>query len=1036
MLHDALRELAQGRISRLDHLHNLEEEDATIVAAALEMLEAGEKSPAGGPCQSIELRKSTMAVRSVFEKRERAKQEKHEVWRKQQVEKRKAALVGAQEAALTRIQLDREMQREQGERSAMGQEDADMRELYRLWERRANDVTRRAVSVERAGEQRETESMAWEERDTREILRFRKQQQEKLLLNKQEFAKAEKDRADIQQQQIEAVEAHSRLLLKEEERAERRAGREVEAKKAEEERLEKAELRGKERRERETAKRKGREKDRFFKKKMRERALGVREERWRKMEEEQARELDAAKRAAREEHERKHIEELRQKWNGEKEASEAQEQRVALRAEMQRQEQEEKEMQKRELWKMRGEEDLVHKWIVEERKARRREQAKVRRMIERQEGMERAYMEEEEVYERKRLDLMEKQRQLHLAKKRMAEKMERERLCCEELDREERERGGMAEEELHQRDVLKAIKELHEMAEEKERIQMQKDECQVSEVWDMWAKRYKAENNNIAEKELRREWLERGKMGKEEKLHRKREVGFMLAIQQRTEVLEGELMGYEDAESHKQRLIELEGQRLLPLAWPADEAAIMRCLKNVDFQLHLAANVKQIAQHLKIPCVTPLPLHLPLKPEDQATSKAKHQWKVGLKKWKLQKADSPIKHRKVEATSADSIRNGEMAHGIQQLALLGKSVNASQDWLALGRSCFALWLETRQKPYITQAVKAYKQALQHFTVSSQAENKIEAAKVYELAGDLPAALSLLAHLIERRQEDVDINWLIFRAAVILRYQKEYKQSRAYFVYLTEAAVRGWQPAQLLFQLARVYELEGNREMAKLGYQQVYFVLKQDARVAGGWNRYEQYDAWEQWYADRETWEELAQHCIAREEYTLAIDFLQQTLNRLEPDAPREALQMQLAVACQRAHDVDGCRRAWAELLKTSSYETLLADRLMNVEWEKCGVVTHGGVVTNGGTGSTSTPPVDAGAGAGAGAGEAGAATAADWVEVDEGGVTYWWNEKTSETSWSNPLKSAEQAPQAATSNQQQEWKKVEEEGVEYWWNET
>jgi hypothetical protein len=1033
MLHDALRELAQGRISRLDHLTNLDEEDSAIVAAALEMFEAGESSPGGGPCQSIELRQATMSVRGVCEKREREKQEKHGLWRAQQEEKRKAALVSRQEAALGRIKLDQEMQREQVERKCMGAEDAHMRELYRLWERRANDVARRALDREKASELRESESMAWEERDTREIIRFWKQQEEKLLLNKMEFAKAKKARAHQAKQRVDAKDAHRRQLLKEEERTTRRALRLVEAKEAEQERLEKAEQRGQERRERERLRRKQLEKDRFFKKKMREKAHAERAQKWQKMEERHAMEVDEAKRAAREEHERRHIEDLRRKWGQEEEAAEDEEQRAVLRKEMQRLEMEEREMQKRERWKMQGEEKLVHKWIGQERKARRREKAAERRMQERREGLERAYMEEEEVFERKRLDLVEKQRQLLLAKKRMAEKLEKERLCCEELDRQGHEREGMAEEEAFQTELLKAIKEVHEKRERNERAHMQKDEAQVGEVWDMWAKKYKAENEAIAERELRREWLERGKMGKEEKQHRKRESAVKQAIERRTEVLEVELMGYEDAESHTQRLIELEGQRLLPLVWPPDEAAVLRYQKNVDFQQHLLANVKRIAEYLKIQCRTPLPLHLPLKPEDQTKSKTKHQWKIGLKKWKLQKGDgaSPLKHRTVEAGSADSIRNGEMARGMQQLASLGKSMNASQDWLALGRSCFALWVETRQKPYINQAVKAYKQALQHFTVASQADNKIEAAKVYELAGELADALALLAHLIERRHEDVDTNWLIFRAAVVLRFQKEYKQSRAYFVYLTEAAVRGWQPAQMLFQLARVYELEGDRQMAKLGYQQVYFVLKQDARAAGGWNRYEQYDAWEQWYADRETWEEMAQHCIEREEHTLAIDFLEQTLQRLEPDAPREALQLQLAISCQRAHDINGCRKAWADLLETTPYDALLADRLMNVEWDKCGVVKDGargaGAATRELTGIDNSAEESAGPTAAA-MGDA----MGDWVEVDEGGVTYYWNEKTSETSWTNPV-TIQEAPKAPSTHH--EWKKVEEEGVEYWWNE-
>jgi len=563
----------------------------------------------------------------------------------------------------------------------------------------------------------------------------------------------------------------------------------------------------------------------------------------------------------------------------------------------------------------------------------------------------------------------------------MAQRLEGERLRTEEVARESLERDKMIKAEMQTKrfDELYLAWERANQADERELMGV--EELRQREVWEVWDKELKQEEDALKERELRKEWTERGKMGREEKTQQRQLSTILLILGKRQEAWERELMGEEDKDTTLQRTVELEGYRLMPLVWTPQEAAIQRCMKNVDQQAYLTILVRDATKFLNVPMAFPLPICANVhddEAKEASSENSKHKWKMGMKKVKLGMGGAPAAPSH-DSWSADSAATGETAQEVKALGKAGGDNSAA--WLELARRCVKLFQTTLQRPYLLQAESAYREALKSVAMVHNLDLLVEAAEVYAEAGEFQSrtnALAIFGNMITRHPEYEHMNnKVIFRLATLMKHQDQLPEALKYWIHLHQHGCEGWEPGELLWLVSREYETTGNAEMARLGYQQVHGLTKQDIKDSEDHIRLSEFiDNWREWLNTPNVWEKFADRMVKRGEFMLSIDFYKQAIRRIPHDMQRDDIWMKLATSCQRAYDVHGARGAFAKALELKPYDKMVGERL---KWEFNGAFGSRWKVEQ----------------------QQDPRAAQSWIEV-AGDHVYYYNTITLETRWDRP----------------------------------
>lgn len=168
---------------------------------------------------------------------------------------------------------------------------------------------------------------------------------------------------------------------------------------------------------------------------------------------------------------------------------------------------------------------------------------------------------------------------------------------------------------------------------------------------------------------------------------------------------------------------------------------------------------------------------------------------------------------------------------------------------------------------------------------------LKVAYVREASGSFEDALTLLSDLITIQASDgVDLSYIIFKAAILLRHIGHVKQSIEYLEFLQDdpPAQDGFSRVHVLAYLTTAYEISGDKYKVFLGkaYRDLAAAIAieadpktQTASSAKQYKRLDQLAKAPAFTSASDLWEVFALQALERCEYVLAADFLQIAINK-------------------------------------------------------------------------------------------------------------------------------------------------------------
>ena len=939
--------LLKSSLRRLDRIESdalTSDADRATLGEAIQLLEAADDIHLEHTIPQKQLRIHIDKMNALITQRLAVREQRRVEWLNAQNQKVHSTETHLHHLASTRWQLDQEINSQQTEMERMLREDEEMHELLRLLQRRDADVAWRLRKQEAQMELIETRRMEYEERETREYERTMYLRRTKEERNQQEFSWVQFLKEQKVLRGLQAIEDHEDQIFEEEMQASWRRGMRADQRARDTDWIDRVEERHRKRRLKATWMRNANITDLMFKKQMRLDLKRIRNQAWRKEAERERARQERARIKQREKREEERIEELRNRWRREELVRKAEIRRKQLEIDRIRRVREEQEIELRERWQMEAEDQLMQNVLQAEQDAaislaHDLETKRYKQEL-RSEAAELAWMVAAEAYERNRLGLIAAHLESLEQKRLMEERLEEERRKKEEEEREKAARVSMSHEESQQRYIAGVILRNERAREAKERKWMNEDAMQTKGVWDMYERMHHTVEGRLHDAELRREWIERSRFNKEEKWQRDCEQAIRDAADRKNEILETEMMSIEDLATQKERVVEWEGIRLGQFIWDPEMRSLLAALRNADYMDICKHNVQEVAKFLEVPVTLPMPVRTVTAPPTAAMSAIKEKWNADLQRWHISfEYDSDDDEATGDDDEAAGLEEGppgapgpaspppsprQTGEVVDHLDFnADTSSDRFQQWWDLAQHCFTLWHATLEAPYLDQAHQAAQEAMKSMPFVSDPHRLMSTANIYEEAGAYQSVLGLLARIIDKFPLFPDLSAVIFRASVILLRLKQYDQSRVYFAHLIAPDVHlsSHSHVEMMFMLARIYECEGNQELADLGFEQVFGLLRQQARQGESvWQGISlNHETWQEWCAERAPWEAMATRCYEQREFSLAADFLEQTLERLPAGAHRDDLWLRLAHAHHRSHNILAARDAFSQVVRIQPY---------------------------------------------------------------------------------------------------------------------
>ncbi|OWZ17936.1 hypothetical protein PHMEG_0008057 [Phytophthora megakarya] len=184
----------------------------------------------------------------------------------------------------------------------------------------------------------------------------------------------------------------------------------------------------------------------------------------------------------------------------------------------------------------------------------------------------------------------------------------------------------------------------------------------------------------------------------------------------------------------------------------------------------------------------------------------------------------------------------------------------------LGRCLLKQYQMCCQWEYLNKSLFFYQQASAHIVFLSNPSFLQEIAFALELNADYRHSAEILAGIITCFPRYTRLMEVIFRASIVMFSLKMFRQSREYLLHTMDAAPFGWEPVDIVVLAARIMELEGkpSRQLCAVAYDDAY-------RKSLRGSVQHVYNTWQDWIKAPETWRELGDRYLERQEYVLAKD---------------------------------------------------------------------------------------------------------------------------------------------------------------------
>eukprot|EP00949_MAST-11_sp_MAST-11-sp1_P000352 g352.t1 len=205
-------------------------------------------------------------------------------------------------------------------------------------------------------------------------------------------------------------------------------------------------------------------------------------------------------------------------------------------------------------------------------------------------------------------------------------------------------------------------------------------------------------------------------------------------------------------------------------------------------------------------------------------------------------------------------------------------------WLALARALHMTWKEnwetiaddddSGKDDRLEDAKQAYDMAFKFVEVMTNPAVHMEVAKLYEDFGSFEQALELYSSIVSSFPQWPGSATALLRAASLFCHPGValYSQAqRCLQSLLTNPPEPYFQEGDIMFMLARVYELQGNSAMVKDAYAEAFRMLNKSLRRGQQMSMRSAKDGLAAWYAKPATWDDHAKKCQSQELHALAAD---------------------------------------------------------------------------------------------------------------------------------------------------------------------
>lgn len=633
------------------------------------------------------------------------------------------------------------------------------------------------------------------------------------------------------------------------------------------------------------------------------------------------------------------------------------------------------EKMRQENLKMKEEDDRMHKIDAFYAKKRRLKLAKENKIFKDREmifeASQRKLMEAEEKRERERLAHRRRRREYRRTLKRMKKLAERERKREEQRLKEAKSRKLMYDEEMRQRRYLAQILRIERRREGIAREAMTKQETQQRVV-------------DAALERIRQRKLERKRRGE---------------------------MTREDVISSKWNNVERDGVQLERIIWTRLEAAAFRQVVDQHGQF-LRLNVHVLcdfADELK-GSESPLPLdyhsfydeksaELKNQTDDQAPmDKAlspRSRWK-----WAFDRVNLSKRAKKLALQGYALLDCGKLDKGCVTLRKAFEMGDRSSRILReLGRAYFKIWLDNPVPSHLYCSYFYYQRASKRLELLCSPAFLVELASVLEGLGKFKKAAELMGRIVTGFQSYVKLNAVIFHAGVILVNMEMYEEATQYILHTLEDPPKPWKSHDILFIVARLYELGGKKKLSIAAYEQSFKSNTFD-------EFFKIYKNWKQWAADPEVWKKMGQRYMSSRLYILAKDAFQQALKRRTETLETDVIWMNLAISQTFLQDRKAASFAIKKWLKSKSYQDRVEESLMAWDAEKwnalgLGVPERLLEVESSEEEEVEEPTIDEYQQVEDAMDDNSTMYSNDWQQVTDPttGDVYYWNPHTNETRW-------------------------------------
>lgn len=197
----------------------------------------------------------------------------------------------------------------------------------------------------------------------------------------------------------------------------------------------------------------------------------------------------------------------------------------------------------------------------------------------------------------------------------------------------------------------------------------------------------------------------------------------------------------------------------------------------------------------------------------------------------------------------------------------------------LARCNVALYEQSGRRECLDGAMLRFQQAAAHVWLVGNPQFLEELARALELAGKNREAAETLAGIVRGFPRYSRLPEVVFRAGVVLFTLHEFRQSREYLLHVLDDSPFDWQPADILFFVARVLQREGDpaaRRLSALAFEEAF----RKKRDTGELSRSEphhvlgmvsRFSTWQEFVKAPDTWRRAGDRYFSHGEFALAKD---------------------------------------------------------------------------------------------------------------------------------------------------------------------